>query len=292
MTEPAPEGVLAAILEKLSVLERKIDRANRQLEWVRELVGPFAATFPDGSMLCQTVYGTKYFIDPEDRIMAPQMVVYRQWERPLSQWLLAQCSPDTVFVDVGANFGYFTVLAANRIGRSGQGRVIAFEPNPRLADLLQRNLQINWSMAPVEFHALAAADAPGSLTLHVPEGAGANGTLSRLKTPGANFAIEAVRLDDVIDPAIRIDVMKIDVEGHEFAVIRGALGVIARSPGLKLVIEWSPLQMRQARVNPAEIVDLLPGFQCQEIGPNGLGEPHDFAWLLDQPYTNVLLTRA
>ena len=293
-TVPGAGGDLGLILDRLAVLERKLDRANRQLEWVRELVGPFAATFPDGSMLCQTLYGTKYFIDPEDRIMAPQLVVYRQWERALSQWFVKTCTPDTVCVDVGANIGYFTCLAASRIGTGGRGRVVAFEPNPKVADLLRRNLQINWSMAPVTFHQCAVADAPGSVELHVPEGAAANGTLSRRPRtePGDSVAVDAVRLDDVLDPGLVVDVLKIDVEGHEYGVLRGAQDVIARSPDIRIVMEWSPLQMRQARVDPHEIAALLPGFRCSDIPGEGLTEPYDFARLIDLPYRNVLLTRA
>ena len=290
MTE-APPPDLAAVLDRLAVLERKLDRANRQLEWIRELVGPFAATFPDGSMLCQSLYGNKYFIDPEDRIMAPQMVVYRQWERPLSQWVTQTVTPDTVFVDVGANFGYFTVLAASRIGQSGRGRVIAFEPNPRLADLLRRNLQINWSMAPVDFHAEAVTAQAGTVQLHVPAGASANASLTRIPGEGEAVAVDAVRLDDVVAADIAVDVLKIDVEGHEAGVLAGAQGVIARSPAIRIVMEWSPKQMRQARVDPQTIADLLPGFVVREFGAQGLTEARDFAWLMAQPYCNVLLTR-
>ncbi len=293
-TDQAAGGDLGLILDRLAVLERKLDRANRQLEWIRELVGPFAATFPDGSMLCQTLYGTKYFIDPDDRIMAPQLVVYRQWERPLSQWFVKVCTPDTVCIDVGANIGYFTCLAASRIGTGGRGRVIAFEPNPKLADLLRRNLQINWSMAPVTFHQCAVADAPGSVQLHVPEGAAANGTLSRRPNtePGDSLTVDAVRLDDVIARDLVVDVLKIDVEGHEYGVLRGARDVIARSPDIRIVMEWSPLQMRQARVDPHEIAALLPGFRCRDIPGESPAEPYDFARLFELPYRNVLLSRA
>ena len=242
-------------------------------------------------MLCQSLYGNKYFIDPDDRIMAPQMVVYRQWERPLSQWFTQVVTPDTVFVDVGANFGYFTVLAASRIGPSGQGRVVAFEPNPKLAALLQRNLQINWSMAPVDFHAAAVAEQAGTVQLHVPAGASANASLTRIAGEGEVVDVAAVRLDDVVPADIAVDVLKIDVEGHEAGVLAGAKAVIARSPAIRIVMEWSPKQMRQARIDPQTVCDLLPGFVVREFGAQGLTEARDFAWLMAQPYCNVLLTR-
>src|SRR5262245_18342906 len=94
----------------INSLQASITQLQASVADIRSLVGPFAATFPDGSMLVQTLYGTKYFIDPTDDIMAPQLVIYRQWESELSQFMLNSVSPDTVFVDVGANFGYFTCL--------------------------------------------------------------------------------------------------------------------------------------------------------------------------------------
>ncbi len=195
----------ATFTAMLANLEQKLDRALSELHSIRQLVGPFAATFPDGSMLCQSIHGIKYFIDPDDLVIAPQMVVYRQWEAGLSELFGRLCTSGTVVVDVGANFGYFSCLAGSLIGSSGHGRVYAFEPNPKLAKLARRNIEINWSMAPVIFHENAVADFSGSVQLHVPDAHGANASLSRLKEglQGESVAVEAVRLDDIIPEDVR-----------------------------------------------------------------------------------------
>src|ERR1700759_5244650 len=103
---------------------------------MRQLIGPFGLSFPNEEILVQTLHGTKYFIDANDLVMTPQLVVYRQWESDLSAFFIRSLTPDTSFVDIGANFGYFTCLAGSRIGTTGRGRVIAVEPNPHMYRLL------------------------------------------------------------------------------------------------------------------------------------------------------------
>ncbi|OYY77115.1 MAG: hypothetical protein B7Y43_11520 [Sphingomonas sp. 28-62-20] len=195
------------------------------------------------------------------------------------------CTPETVLVDVGANFGYFTVLGANLIGNRSTGRVFWFEPNPKLAALARRNLEINWSMAPVTFHEAAVADFCGSVTLHIPPGHGANASLSASDAFDCEErVVQAVRLDDVLPAGVVVDLLKVDVEGHEAGVLRGARELIARSPDLHLIMEWSQGQMRQASIDSAEIITMLDGFTPHgiEIRSDPLAHPESFEWLMAQ----------
>lgn len=282
------------ILQKLLQLEQKVDYVAAKVDEMRLLVGPFAVTLADGSLLTQTIHGVKFFLDPDDLIITPQMVIYRQWEADLSDLFHRLCTPETVLVDVGANFGYFTVLGANLIGNRSTGQVFSFEPNPKLAALARRNLEINWSMAPIFFQETAVADFSGSVTLHIPEGHGANASLSAPdEFDCEERVVPAVRLDDVLPAGLAIDLLKVDVEGHEAGVLRGAREVIARSPNLHLVMEWSQRQMQQAGVDPAEIVGMLDGFTPHriEIGCEPLVHPESFEWLMAQEYTDALFVR-
>ncbi|MEQ1539180.1 MAG: FkbM family methyltransferase [Sphingorhabdus sp.] len=281
-------------MQKLLQLEQKLDYVTAKVDELRLLVGPFGVTLADGSLLTQTIHGVKFFLDPDDLIITPQMVIYRQWEADLSDLFHRLCTPDTVLVDVGANFGYFTVLGANLIGNRGSGQVFSFEPNPKLAALARRNLEINWSMAPIEFHEKAVADFSGNVTLHIPQGHGANASLSAPDQFDCEACVvPAVRLDDVLPADLAIDLLKIDVEGHEIGVLRGAQNMIARSPNLHLVMEWSQRQMQQAGIDPAMIVKMLDGFTPHriEIGSDPLAHPESFEWLMSQDYTDALFVR-
>ncbi|MBX9730901.1 MAG: FkbM family methyltransferase [Sphingomonas sp.] len=288
------DEVYSQLMQKLQQIEQKIDHVCARVDEMRLLVGPFAVTLADGSLLTQTVHGVKFFLDPDDLIITPQMIIYRQWEDELSALFHRLCNPETVLVDVGANIGYFTVLGANLIGNRSTGQVFSFEPNPKLAALARRNLEINWSMAPVTFHETAVADFCGSVTLHIPPGHGANASLS----PSDGFdceerVVSSVRLDDVLPEGLVVDLLKVDVEGHEAGVLRGAREVIARSPNLHLVMEWSQGQMRHAGIDHAEIIAMLDGFTPHriEIGSDPLAHPESFEWLMAQEYTDALFVR-
>ena len=288
------DDLVARLLAKLEHLEREIAGLKETTLAVRQLVGPFAATFPDGSMLTQTLHGVKYFIDPEDLVIAPQMVIYRQWEADLSALFRQFCTRDSVVIDVGANFGYFTCLAATLIGPGGAGKVFAFEPNPKLAALLRRNMEINWSMAPVMLHEAAVADFDGRVVLHIPREHGANASLSPPELANVDTVdVKSVRLDDIIPSDVAVDILKIDVEGHELGVLEGARALIARSPAIKVIMEWSRSQMALAGVDPERIVDHFTGFHCYrvELNQDPFENRESIEWLLAQDYVDVIFCR-
>lgn len=283
-----------ALLQMLETVNQRLDNLTKLVGETRQLVGPFAAPFPDGSLLTQTIHGLKYFIDPDDLIIAPQMVVYRQWEADISELFRSLCRPESVVVDIGANFGYFSVLAANLIGPSGGGEVISFEPNPRLCKLFRRNREINWSIAPVTLHEMALGEREDELVLHVPKEHGANGSLSApLGVECTQIPVSVKPLDTILAPGLAVDIMKIDVEGHEATVLSGAKQVIACSPKLHLILEWSKKQMAEAGIAPADLLMLLKGFVPHRIalGSGPLDHPESVEWLMAQDYTDVLFVR-
>jgi FkbM family methyltransferase len=164
-----------------------------------------------------------------------------------------------------------------------------------LVPLLRRNAEINWSLAPITIHACAAGDAAGRASLQIPENHAANATFSDYhgEHRHRSVEVEVVRLDDALPADLVVDMLKIDVEGHELSVLRGGADVIARSPAIRIVMEWSIPQIRDAAVDPQAFIDLFAGFRCYnaDLPSDAFAEGHDPAWLLDQPYMNVLLQR-
>lgn len=137
-------------------------------------------------------------------------------------------------VDVGANAGIYAVYAARQVGK--YGRVIAIEPNPAVVPRLERNLQINGmegvcTVVPVAVSSQARA---GALVV------GANTTIGTLALAGQSGVEVAVRtLDGVLGGLglTAIDLMKIDVEGSEIAVLEGGADTVRRTR--RIVIEVS-----------------------------------------------------
>lgn len=263
---------LEGIERRLASLQQANDGLRGALADLRSFVGPFGVPLPDGALLVHSLYGLKYLIDPSDDIMAPQLVVHRQWEAELSRFMWNSVDRDTVFVDVGANFGYFSCMVAARIGLGGSGRVVAVEPNPKMLDLLRRNIAINWSIAPVEVHACAIADTAGEMMFNVPAGRAANAGLVANDAPASGsdtrLTVRTATIDEVLAgrPA---DLMKIDVEGYEALVLQHLAAALKRSPGMHIIMEWSPEQMISAGSSPQEVIGLI-----RELGLSAYRVPH------------------
>ena len=150
-------------------------------------------------------------------------------------------------VDVGANIGYFTVLSALLAGPTG--RVIAFEPEPRNHAVLTDNVARN-GLRQVMVVQAACADRVGQHELSINSSETgwhrlvAAGEVGR----GKRVVVEVTTVDTIVGEA-PVDVVKIDVEGHEGAVVTG----MAQT----LILEHSPAQARLAGLDPLAPVTLL-----------------------------------
>ena len=133
----------------------------------------------------------------------------------LRRWV----QPGQTVIDIGANIGYFTAHLARGVGNAGV--VHAFEPEPVNHQLLARNMRDN-GLQQVQLHAAALGDAPGRAKLHT---TAYNGGMHRLYASvcceGPTVDVPVFRLDDLFAPG-SVSLIKIDVEGYEHAVLRGA----------------------------------------------------------------------
>jgi FkbM family methyltransferase len=145
------------------------------------------------------------------------------YESDKQQWLQRVLRPGDCFLDVGANVGYYSLLASRLVGRAG--RVIAFEPLPRNLTFLKRHLRMNGARNTILWEA-AVSDAEG--TMRFAEGTNPSG--GKLAENG-RLQVRTVTLDSLWQRGLfpTPQVIKIDVEGAEAAVLRGAARLLAHA---------------------------------------------------------------
>lgn len=184
----------------------------------------------------------KLFVDTTDISLSTHLMMDGFWEMWTTEAMLQFVRPGAVCIDAGANLGYFSLMMAELAGPAGQ--VHAFEPNPRLAGLLARSLDINGFGGRSRVHRLALADRAGEATFKAPLFEPMNGYVTgddeeddpELDTrPTHRFTVELARLDSL---GILPDFIKIDVEGAEEALWRGMAGILAARRPLTVLIEF------------------------------------------------------
>lgn len=179
------------------------------------------------------------------------------WEPYESSLIQQYLQPGDVFLDAGANIGYFTVLAAACVG--DRGHVYAFEPEPRNFQLLQDNVELNGFSSRVTSMqvALTAESGIGQLYLH-PENLGDH-QLFGAGGDRETVTVELLAGDDVFSGReVRLDLVKIDTQGAEQAVVEGLLPRLqASGETLKLLIELTPYSLRRAGTTGSDLVALL-----------------------------------
>jgi FkbM family methyltransferase len=150
------------------------------------------------------------------------------FEPALRSVLVSKLKHGMTVLDIGANIGYYTVLMASRIGESG--RVIAFEPNPVVYEELKSNIELN-RLSNALVLPIALSDSSGDSQFYFPhEGQEGHGGL-RKNNSFTEARIENVSTDRLDEVLLRlsikkVDLIKIDVEGAELLVIRGANGLL------------------------------------------------------------------
>lgn len=208
------------------------------LEWVtdqvRRILGqvPAAVYVGDGRVLAKTAAGPM-LLSAFDRSLMPPLVLYGMYERGLVTWLRKSLRAGDVFVDVGANVGWFTLVAARSVGPTG--RVVAIEADPRTYALLLENITMNYVGARVETHNVAVWDEETTLTLHQSERFFGNSTVvpfgkwyhEEYSDSFTEVTVPAIRLESILKGEV-VRAMKLDIEGAEGAALAG-LGSELRS---------------------------------------------------------------
>jgi FkbM family methyltransferase len=178
-----------------------------------------------------------------------QLWAFGSWEKHFAELFSYLVGPGDRCVDAGANVGVHTIRLARLVGRDGE--VIAFEPDPEVVRRTRRNVSLN-DLANVRVLDAAASDRAGEMRLFRPNPWDTNRARASLThyryLTGASATVPVTTIDATCAGA-PVALIKIDVEGHEAAVVRGAAETISRhAPAI--VFEYAPQLLRDPGESP------------------------------------------
>ena len=199
---------------------------------------------------------------------------------------------NSTILDIGANFGLYTAIGGAIVRDFGQ--LIAFEGNPHTFEYLRRTAYANklYHNPRVRLVNALGSDRSGTGSLHYRPSELGGASMARVAGPGiVSVDVETLTVDDFLDPGVKVDLVKIDVEGHEPQVLKGMEKTLARSPNVRLIVEAFESFIRHTFGDPEEYFDYLQGlgFAVCRIGAYGS------LVLLDKPATGdsyYFLTRS
>ena len=232
-----------------------------------------------GVVLTRILGRHKMFLRSSDRGFACHLMLDGFWEIWLTQFLAREVRPGMTVVDVGANFGYYSLLLGDAVGETG--RVIAVEPNPDAAALLGESVFLNGHAGRTRIVKQALGAAPGQGLLYVPDGEPKNATLvGGAGLPGGRTVeVSTATLDAVALEYPKVDLVKIDAEGGELAIVAGMKELIARDRPM-IVLEFNAARYAEPRRFLDELLAAYGG--GEELALDGTIQPLDEASVLDK----------
>jgi len=198
-----------------------------------------------------------YIHGEEDKFVSRQIRHSGIWEPYETSLLLDLLKPGSVFVDVGANIGYFTLLAASVVGE--QGRVIAFEPDPANMRLLKASCSKNGFEYRVEAVQAGLSSAGQAGELYLSDDNLGDHQVFASGEDRRSLPITLYNGSEYLQPILeRLDLLKVDTQGSEYDVIAGLIPLLRQLPRIpQIIIELTPYSLRQAGASGRTLIELL-----------------------------------
>jgi FkbM family methyltransferase len=195
-------------------------------------------------------HGATVVLNPDDPVVSGALTL-NMYERSETRYFLSVCRPGMVFLDVGANVGYYTALALARMGPDA--RIVALEPDQETYSYLLRTVAANGGTN-TTCVPKAAARRTGSMRLYGNPDNRGDSRLYQNELASHSAVVETVTVDSLLQSLgiAGVDLIKIDVQGFEADVLAGMQETIRNSDSLTIISEFWPYGLQSAGADPVE----------------------------------------
>lgn len=198
----------------------------------------------------------KMYVDLSDLIISKKLIQYGYWEKGVTDLFKKIIKSGMIIVDVGAHVGYYSLFFSKYTGKSG--KVFAFEPDSYNFKIFRKNILLN-KINNIVAENMAVSDKNGYARLFLDENnLGAHSLISS-ESSDNYINIKSAKLDDYFKE-IKIDLIKMDIEGAEARAIEGMSEILRRNPNIKLIMEFFPELILKAGYSPEAMIEKLLSF--------------------------------
>ncbi len=228
---------------------------------VHSLVKFSKLKIPDGKVVEHN--GIKLRINPTS-VQDLQFITFNGkniiYEPETGEFLRQYVKDGSVFVDAGANNGYFSLLVARLL--KGTGKVYSFEPVATTYKRLLQNIELN-GFSNIEPYNFALGSYRHDAFINVSDTNDGFNSLVEIRGSRTRIAVDVIPLDEIVGNN-RVDIIKMDVEGYEREVIKGATNVIRSNENIKVIFEHNPALSRHGNEDEFNLLKRL-GFKIYSM---------------------------
>ncbi len=248
-----------------------------------EHLGPRDITLVD-------VQGNKMYLNPSGKGVSLSLLTKGTYEEFETELFKKEVKKGMIVLDIGANIGYYTLIAANLVGENG--KIFAFEPEPNNFALLKKNVEIN-GYKNVILIQKAVSDICGMTKLFLSsEDESAHGMFK--VNNRKSITIETITLDEFFNKGQKIDVVKMDIEGAEMLALLGSERMIRENDKLAIFSEFRPEDIKRSGLSGEDYLAALMEYGFRLFNINRLRkflEPVSEPKSICKTNTNLLCKR-
>lgn len=183
------------------------------------------------------ILGNKMILPTADEGLSRDLIIEGIREPSSVKVLWRELRPDMNVLDLGANLGYYLLMEA-KINKGGKGEIYAVEPNPAAVEYIKKNLKIN-NYEGIEVKNIAISDKKGTAPFYIAKSWNCSRFIAGQNTSDIVKTIQMkIETLDNLYKNKKIDFIRMDVEGYEFHILRGATKLIENNPGMAIFFEF------------------------------------------------------